>query len=74
MEGVFRTIVAPVVHSTNAGLEEEYAGPFGCVGDMAGNVKCVVSKCIFVDSIAQFCGESQQGWRFGVVCVAASRH
>lgn len=58
---VFRAIVAPFVHSANAGLEKEYAAPFGCVVDMAGIVQCVVSKCIFVDLIAQFCRESQQG-------------
>ena len=57
MEWMFRAICIPFVHSADARFEEEHAAPTRCVSDMAGNVECVMSKCVFVNSIAEFCWE-----------------
>ena len=54
-------VVAPFVHSANAGFEEQYAPSAARVSDIAGNVKFVVSKYIFIDLVSQFCREPQQG-------------
>lgn len=73
MKWVFEVIAPPFVHSTNAGFEEDYASAVARVSDMTGNVKCVVSKGIFVDLIAHFCWQSQQRRCFEIVCVSVSR-
>lgn len=61
MEWMVVVIAPPFVHSADAGFEEDYASPAARVSNIAGNVKCVVSKCVFIDLIAQFCREFQQG-------------
>lgn len=61
MERVVGAMVTPFVHSANAGFEENHAAPLRCGGDIAGHAKCVVPKYVFINPIAQFCRESQQG-------------
>lgn len=73
MEWVVEVIVPPFVHSANAGFEEDHASPIRRVSDIAGDVKCVVSKCIFIDLIAQFCWQPQQRRCFDIVCVPVSK-
>ena len=72
MEWVFEVIAPPFVHSTNAGFEEDHASSVARMSDVTRNVKCVVSKGIFIDLIAHFCWQSQQRGCFEIVCVPVS--
>jgi hypothetical protein len=61
MKWVFGATIAPFVDGANTGSEKDRGTLVGCVGGVAGHVKRVVSKCVLVDPIAQFCRELQQG-------------